>query len=186
MTDFNELKKISREVLKSDATGHDFAHTMRVFKLALRIAKTEKNVDSEILKASALLHDIAYSKGFFKGEHGDISAKLAKPILLGLGFPKTKIPKVLDSIRVHNYWFHNESSASIEAKILRDADRLDAIGYNGVIRMVLYCINAKKDIMQELKDLATLEKQFQTREGKKTAHKRVKIIKDFIINLGKE
>jgi uncharacterized protein len=184
--DFSILENSVKNGLKSDKSGHDFKHIMRVYKLALEIAKSEKKVDLEVLRASTLLHDIAFSKGFFKGEHGDVSAKLAKPILLKAGFPKSKIPDVLIAIEVHNYWFHNEKNVSIEAKILRDADKLDAIGYNGIIRMILYCINANKSIKQELKDLSKIESKFETKKGKQLAKKRIKIIKDFSANLEKE
>ena len=46
-----------KELFKNDFSGHDFHHTLRVFKLASRIAET-KNANTEIVKLAALLHDV--------------------------------------------------------------------------------------------------------------------------------
>lgn len=183
---FNKLKRVIKTSLPRNNSGHDFEHVFRVYNLALKIAKFEKNVDLEILKASVLLHDIAYLKRFFKGDHGDIGAKIAKPILQKIRFPKLKIDKVLKAIRLHNFWFHEEKNVSIEIKILRDADRLDSLGYIGIIRAIYYCILSKKDPIKGIENQLILEKQFETKKGEELSKKKIKVIKHFIYNLKKE
>jgi len=182
----NELKKFVKVALGKESTGHDFGHITRVYKLALCIAKGEKNADLEVLKIAVLLHDLAYTKGFFSGEHGDISADLAKPLLSRMELTETKQKKALQAIKLHNYWFHKGGNDFIETKILRDADRLEIIGYIGITREILYCANAKKPILDGLKDLLKLEVEFETKIGKKLSKARLRVIKNFITNFEKE
>ena len=69
----NTLKKIedfSRERLKDDNSGHDFEHTDRVRKLAIKICQS-LNANVFIVEASALLHDVGDRKFFETKEDGE-------------------------------------------------------------------------------------------------------------------
>jgi len=182
----NEIERFVKVALARESTGHDFGHIKRVYNLVLRIAKGESKADLEVLKVAALLHDLAYTKGFFSGEHGVVSAKLAKPFLKKSGLPASKQKKVIQAIKLHNYWFHKSKNDPIETKILRDADRLEIIGYVGIVREILYCANSQKPVTEGLKELLKLNDEFETKTGKKLAASRLKIVKNFIINLEKE
>ena len=179
----NKLKDIVKKGLDHEGSGHDFKQTMKVYNNAMKIAEGE-NVDLDVIKTSVLFHDYAYSEKFFEGEHGDISAKLAKPIIEKENFAKEQVRKILLSIEKHNFWQHNESDVPIETKILRDADRLDAIGYTGILRAISYAINAKKNPIQSLKDQLTIS--FETKKGIELSNERFRVIREFIQNIESE
>jgi uncharacterized protein len=131
------FKKI-RDSIKpyfEDGGSHEFSHTQRVYDNALKISKKEK-VDIDVVKAAALLHDIARLKED-NGEvkcHAEEGAKMAKEILTELKFPEEKISKVLHAIKVHRH-SKNLRAESREAEVIRDADRLDALGAITIGRM---------------------------------------------------
>lgn len=115
--------------------SHAFDHTERVCNLALKIGKKEK-ADLDVIKAAALLHDVARLKED-KNEvecHAEHGAEMAEDILKEMQFPEDKIKKVVHSIKVHR---HSKGlpAENIEAKILQDADRLDALGAITIARM---------------------------------------------------
>ena len=132
---FEKIKKIAEKELACSA--HDMEHIMRVYGMAMKIAKTEKNVDHEILKAAALLHDIARSKEdddkTGKTCHAKESARMSKPILEKLGFSEDKIKKIQHCILTHRYKTNNRPK-TIEAKILFDADKLESLGALVMVR----------------------------------------------------
>ncbi len=125
-----------RDEIKDEFSGsHGFDHTERVYNLALHIAQSEK-IDLEVLQAAALLHDIS-RKEEHEGKvecHADAGAEKAAKILAEIGFPSDKIPKVQYCIRVHRY-SKGIMPETVEAKILQDADRLDALGAIGIARV---------------------------------------------------
>jgi uncharacterized protein len=124
--------KVQQEVEKELAcSAHDMDHVMRVYNMALNIAKHEKNVDLDILKMATLLHDIARVKedNDKSGNtcHAEESAKMCGPILKEIGYSDGKIEKIKHCILSHRYKTNNKPE-TIEAKILFDADKLDSLG----------------------------------------------------------
>jgi uncharacterized protein len=130
-----KLQKIVEKELSCSA--HNMEHTMRVYNMALNVAKYEKNVDLDILKSAALLHDIARSKedNDKTGNtcHAKESAKMCGPILQKLKYSKEKIEKIRHCILAHRFKT-NTKPESIEAEILFDADKLDSLGAIVIIR----------------------------------------------------
>ena len=115
--------------------SHAFDHTQRVYNLALKIGKKGK-ADLDVLKASALLHDIARSKED-NGEvecHAEHGAVMAEKLLKEMNFPEDKIKNVVCSIKAHRH-SKGLTAETKEAKILQDADRLDALGAITIARM---------------------------------------------------
>jgi len=106
----------------------------------LHLAKGEK-VDLEVLKAAALLHDISKAKDYDDktgaADHAVEGAKMAGPILKKLGFDEDKIKHIQDCIISHRYKTDNQPG-TLEAKILFDADKLEAIGAIGVARAFIW------------------------------------------------
>lgn len=103
--------------------------------LALKIGRKEK-ADLGILEIAALLHDICKSdelrcKGNFC--HAEKGAELAKEILKKYGVDEDTIRRVAHCIVAHRYR-NNHKPETIEAKVLSDADKLDAIGAVGIAR----------------------------------------------------
>ena len=137
------IKMLQKEIVKrlyKDIGGHGFDHVERVHKLAMSIAKEEK-ADLQIVDAAAWLHDIARLRED-AGEiecHAEEGARMAKKILEGRGmdFPKDKIPTVMHAIAVHRF-SRQKKAETKEARILQDADRLDALGAICIARVFMY------------------------------------------------
>lgn len=130
---FEEIERRTRDFLRH--SHHDKFHVERVYKMALRIACSER-ADLDVVKASVLLHDIARAledEGKI-ADHAIEGAKMARRILEDVNFPKHKIAKVIRCIETHRFKKRIKAE-SLEAKILRDADRLDIIGAIGVARV---------------------------------------------------
>lgn len=121
----------ARTWYRDDDSAHDFDHVLRVHALALRIAAAE-GADAEIVSAAALLHDVARTEADRLGRcHAEMGAQKAREILRN--HPPGKVEAVAAAIASHR--FRNASEPpTLEAKVLYDADKLDAIGAIGVAR----------------------------------------------------
>lgn len=119
-------------------TVHDMDHIYRVLNFALYIAEQEQSVDYDVLIASALLHDIG--RDGENGGHNVTGAEMARNFLKEIDFPKEKIEGVYHAIITHSNGMNCERK-TLEAKILYDADKLEAIGGMGIARAFLYAGN---------------------------------------------
>ena len=117
---------------------HDMDHVYRVLNFALYIAEQEQAVDYDVLIAAALLHDIG--RDGENGGHNVAGAEMARDFLKGIDFPKEKIQGVYHAIITHSNGVDCERK-TLEAKILYDADKLEAIGVMGIARAFLYAGN---------------------------------------------
>lgn len=138
---------------------HDFEHVLRVYALAERLAKAE-GADWEIVQAAVLLHD---AEGAAQAEttqdevqntnprqdHQNASAEFARQVLAGQGWPEVRIQAVMHAIRAHRFRGDREKPETLEAMILFDADKLDAIGAIGVARAVAYAARAGQPVFSE-------------------------------------
>ena len=120
---------------------HGFDHVLRVYHLAERLAQAE-GADLEIVRAAALLHDaIGLENGGqpdARRSHHQASAGFAVQILESEGWEPERIAAVQHCIRAHRFRDNSEPPASLEARVLFDADKLDAVGATGVARAVAY------------------------------------------------
>lgn len=134
-TKYKKIIEIVQEKLTCSA--HNLDHVFRVYNLCLLISKYEKDVDLEILIPAALLHDIARveESGDKTGEidHAVLGSEIAEGILRSLEYEEEKIEKIKHCIIAHRFRTGNEPT-TIEAKILFDSDKLDAIGAIGIAR----------------------------------------------------
>lgn len=119
---------------EGDDGSHDIAHILRVFKNAMRIHATEGG-DGEVLAAAVLLHDsVSVEKNSpLRNQASRLAAEKAGGVLVGLGWSDEKIAAVAHAITTHSF-SANIAPETLEAKILQDADRLDAIGMVGAAR----------------------------------------------------
>lgn len=127
-----------------DDPVHGFDHIERVYALALRLAEAE-GADSEIVAAAALLHDAQDPQADTHDarlEHHLASAAFARQILAAQGWDEQRIAAVEHCIRAHRFRDDREPPATLEAQVLFDADKLDAIGLVGVARAVAYAARA--------------------------------------------
>jgi len=113
-------------------SAHDFDHVRRVWANAQKIAQTEPGIDMAVLQAATLLHDIARADQRETGvEHAAEGARRARQILRHA--PAGFVEAVCHAIAAHRFRVDNPPQ-TLEAKILYDADKLDAIGAVGVAR----------------------------------------------------
>lgn len=117
-----------------DDGSHDAAHILRVFKNAMRIHATEGG-EQDVLVSAVLLHDcVSVEKNApQRAQASRLAAEKAATILSEAGWPAAKIDAVSHAILTHSFSANIEPQ-TLEAKILQDADRLDAIGMVGAAR----------------------------------------------------
>lgn len=120
-------------------SAHDKEHIYRVLYNALRIANKEQDVDYDVLISACLLHDIGRKEQFENPElcHAVIGSEKAYLFLINNGFEYQYAEKVKQCIKTHRYR-KNNLPQSLEAKILFDADKLDATGAMGIARTLIY------------------------------------------------
>jgi len=123
-----------KDRLEREVTGHDWWHAERVWKLALKIAKKEKDVDLFVVQLAALLHDIADWK--FHGGDDTLGPQLAEEWLKKLKVEEEIISHVCEIIKEISFKGAKLKSKmrTKEGMIVQDADRLDAIGAIGIAR----------------------------------------------------
>lgn len=119
---------------EGDDGSHDLAHILRVFKNAMRIQLSEGG-NGRILAAAVLLHDcVAVEKSSpLRAQASALAAEKASGVLADLGWSQDDISAVAHAILTHSF-SANIAPETLEAKILQDADRLDAIGMVGAGR----------------------------------------------------
>ena len=119
---------------KGDA-AHDLAHADRVWTHARTIAHGEGMAPSRVLLCAAYLHDlVTLPKDHPKRARAAMmSASAAGPVMQALGLTPTEIAQARHAIEAHSFSGGTEPQ-SPEARILRDADRLEALGAIGVAR----------------------------------------------------
>ncbi|WP_342504495.1 HD domain-containing protein [Lysinibacillus sp. FSL L8-0126] len=121
-----------REVYAQFDASHDFQHIERVYQNALAILHTEPTADVEVVKIAVLLHDVSDKK------YTD-SKEQEEQLIAELPVREEKKRHIRDCIAQVSFNGGNELEAtSLEAKIVRDADRLDAIGAIGIARTFAY------------------------------------------------
>lgn len=125
------------ECMKDSA--HDMQHVYRVLYYALDIAQTEENVDYDVLICACMLHDIGRMEQFENPAvcHAKAGAEKAYHFLTEHHFGEGFAQKVAECIRTHRYR-SDDPPQSLEAKILFDADKIDATGATGIARTLIY------------------------------------------------
>lgn len=120
-------------------SAHDKEHVYRVLWGAITIADNEGDVDYDILIAAALLHDIGRSDQFKDPSvcHAEAGSQKALRFLLELGWKEQRAAWVRDCILTHRFRTDRQP-ASLEARILFDADKLDVTGAIGIARTLFY------------------------------------------------
>ncbi len=130
---------------------HGLEHIQRVYRLAERIAQ-EESADVEIVRAAALLHDLDSSliasgsepSANLRQQHQLSSAELAGEILQAEGWSQERIAAVQHCIRSHRFRQQSEPPQTLEARVLYDADKLDAIGATGFARAIAFAVQANQ------------------------------------------
>lgn len=129
-----QLRGIMQRYQADVGACHGADHSHRVVANALQLATESPGIDIDVLEAAAWLHDIGRGVPRKRGaSHADRSAQLAVDILPALGFSRQQTQLVCTTIAEHRYT-SGVIPASMEGKLLQDADRLDALGAIGIAR----------------------------------------------------
>lgn len=121
--------------LEEEPSSHDMSHINRVEALCLEIQKVEGG-NSLVLQLAALLHDVGVIKEHEEGgDHAVYSADIASEFLSKAGLGKEVVEAVESCILTHRF-SAGKNPETLEAMILQDADRLDALGAVGIFRAV--------------------------------------------------
>jgi uncharacterized protein len=132
-------------VTHAQADGaHDLSHLNRVWANAQGLLRSTAGANSLVVMAACYLHDLVN----LPKDHPErskaslLSARKGVARLAELRFPREALPGVAHAIEAHSY-SANVEARTIEAKIVQDADRIDALGAVGLARM--FYIGGKLD-----------------------------------------
>ena len=203
----------ARKYYTDDDPVHDFAHILRVLRLAERLAEQE-GADLAIVRTAALLHDIARAEddnqdtGFAlevgkEADHAILAGRSARLILKDAAPDFTNA--VVHAIEAHRFRNAIEPE-TIEAKILFDADKLDAIGATGIARAFAYAGGRAMPLWGEVSEdyepgisdeahtahhefhvkLKFIKDRLYTDSGKRLAEERHRVMAGFIVQMALE
>ena len=174
------------DLFKSNSDGHDENHSLRVYQIAVQIAKEYPECNMAVVELSSLLHDVDDHKLFdtkdnmnarqFLKSHcvKDDDIELICQVINGVSFSKNK------GVRPQ----------TLEGKIVQDADRIDAIGAVGIARTFAYGGKAGRSLessLQHFQDkLLLLKDMMNTEEAKKIAENRHLYMENFLIEFRNE
>lgn len=128
------IEEFVRATLGKDASGHGYDHALRVLSFAEAITK-EEGGDEAYIRGCALLHDCLDSK---LGLDNATQEERVYACLLENGYDEKKANAMIRTMSRMSFHLHDESDLSLEDKIVRDADRLDALGKIGATRALEY------------------------------------------------
>lgn len=200
-------EKFMLECIDKDS-AHDKFHIYRVLNLALTIAESEENVDVNVLIISCLLHDIGRQEQYDNPQlcHAEIGGRKAYDFLISEKVDVNVATEVRKAIESHRFRT-DHIPISIEAKILFDADTIDATGAMGIARSLqyegktgipIYNVNANGDVLEGSYDinesffkeyeskLKILYDRLITEKGKEIANQRRDIARKFYHSLKNE
>ena len=123
-----------RDKFENEYSGHDYFHTLRVFRMATRIAESE-GADLAVVQLAALLHDVDDRK--ISPETYEAQAN-ARGFLLSEGVDDGKTERICRVIREISFGANDSKPTTLEGECVQDADRLDAIGAVGIARAFAY------------------------------------------------
>ena len=187
MNPIHKCEQLVKEVYKHFDASHDFQHIERVRKNAFEIAASEPDADLEIIELAVLLHDVSDPK-YAAVEEKQEEDRIIKQLFL----PTERVIQLKTLIKSISFNGGNETAAdSIEAKIVRDADRLDAIGAVGIARTFAYGgAKGRKlyDAYETPRDNMSVE-EYRTKETASVTHfyeKLLKLAEGMLTEKGKE
>ena len=170
----------------NDDDIHGFPHVERVYKTCINLGE-KLNANLLVLNIASLLHDIGRIQEGKESEtrnHAEISAEIAKDFITSSNFnlSNSDVDNILHSIRAHSY-SNNINPKTLEAKILSDADKLDALSAIGLYRTIGFTTRKGGDLGKVIEHLENkimkLKELMHLDLTKKFAESRQEIILEF-------
>ncbi|HAT30979.1 MAG TPA: hydrolase [Janthinobacterium sp.] len=187
--------------------AHDIDHLHRVWRNATVLLADYPEADALVVMAASYLHDLVNLPKNDPQRHlaSRQAAVLARARLAALDFPADKLAGVVHAIETHSF-SADLSPETLEAKIVQDADRIDALGAVGLARLFytagrMGCALAHADdpmaLRRELDDrayaldhievkLSTLPGKMRTGAGRRLAQARLGLLTAFRDSFVKE
>jgi len=139
MTTIDDIKAFAMTRFSNARGSHDWDHTQRVHNLCMHIGQVE-GADLDVLEIAAYLHDAGRShEDAAEGRicHAQKGAEIAHELLAAHPVSEEQRANIVHSIRCHRFR-GNHRPETLEARVLFDADKLDAIGAVGIGRAFLF------------------------------------------------
>ena len=183
----NKLVDATKILLEGRDSSHDLAHALRVMNGAIAIAH-EEGVETSVLErvqVAALLHDLEDEKYM----DGKLDPPSVIPKLLhDCGFADPEFIARTQHIIAHVSYSKEKKTTKpihydLDMAIVQDADRIEALGAIGIARCCIFA-GARNETMEEmmhhmLTKLPDILQRIKTKEGKKIASRRYKLVEDF-------
>ncbi|HEY1351479.1 MAG TPA: HD domain-containing protein [Ktedonobacteraceae bacterium] len=118
-----------------DDLAHGWEHVRRVYRLAQRIGE-EEGADVLIVSIATLLHDIGRLTPRKGVPHALLSVEEARVILRDYELTPQQVAAILHAIEAHSF-SQGIEPRTLEARVVRDADRLDSLGAIGILRWAI-------------------------------------------------
>ena len=125
-------REVEQRFTGIDDLAHGWEHVGRVYALALALAEREHG-DRFIVGMAALLHDLGRTAPHSEKHHADLSVSLATALMQAHNVPQEQQDAILHAIIAHSF-SRGVEPQTLEARIVRDADRLDGLGAIGILR----------------------------------------------------
>ena len=186
--------------------AHDINHVIRVVNTAKQLCE-EENAKKEVVIPAAYLHDcFSFEKSHpNRAKSSAIAADKAISFLQSIDYPSEYLEEIHHAIVAHSF-SANVVTRTLEAKVVQDADRLDALGAIGIIRCIQvsatlgrplyslddpFCHERSPDDSSYTLDhfhtkLLHLSSTMKTKSAVKEADKRTLVIRAFLMQLESE
>lgn len=150
----DQFKQFVIEQMESDP-AHDLAHIQRVVTSGIALCEREK-AELAIVLPACWLHDCVNvdKKSPLRDQGSRLSAKRALEFLAEIGYPEQYFDDIAHAICAHSF-SANIATKTIEAEVVQDADRLDALGAIGLSRCLMLGANWGSSLYDPLDPFAT-------------------------------
>lgn len=174
------------ELYRGNSDGHDLDHSLRVYHTAMKIVANYSGCDMTVVALGALLHDVDDHKLF--NTENNANARKFMECNNVTGAKADEICEVINSVSFSKN--KDRDPATLEGKIVRDSDRLDAMGAVGIARTFAYGgKNGRSldDSVQHFYDkLLLLKDLLYTDEAKRMGEERYQFLTGFLEEYKKE
>ena len=172
-------------LFSGNAGGHDSAHTLRVYRNALKIAESEA-CDLLIVSLAALLHDADDHKLFNTENNAN-----ARAFLTAHDVDPAEIECICEAVNSVSFSQNRgRRPTTIEGMVVQDADRLDAIGAIGIARTFAYGGEHGRSLESSIdhfhEKLLLLKDELNTDAAKEIAEERHAFMEEFLREFEKE
>jgi uncharacterized protein len=192
--------------LPTDDPAHDLAHVRRVVANARMLAAAE-GADMAVVLPAAWLHDcvVVPKDSPQRAQASRLAAAAAADFLHEIGYPAAHIPAIAHAIAAHSFTARIPPE-TLEARVVQDADRLDAIGAIGIARTLMLGAAMGKPLYDEADPLPAtrppddaravidhfytkllrLAEMMQTATGRREGERRTALMRLYLDELGRE